>query len=47
MYNKDLEDDFDNFEDWLYNFNLYKGKAGDDDDNSTMDDDRIMGRFKV
>lgn len=47
MFNKELESDFDEFEDWLHSFNLYKGKAGDDDDNTAVDDDRIMGRFKV
>ncbi|XP_060773958.1 otoferlin isoform X1 [Neoarius graeffei] len=46
VFNKELETEFDNFEDWLHSFNLYKGKVGDDDDNSGMDDDRIMGRFK-
>lgn len=47
MYNKELETDFDEFEDWLHSFNLFKGKAGDDDEDSVMDDDRIVGRFKV
>ncbi|KAK3542372.1 hypothetical protein QTP86_025854 [Hemibagrus guttatus] len=46
VYNKELESEYDEFEDWLHSFNLYKGKAGDDDDNAAMDDDRIMGRFK-
>ncbi|XP_053469548.1 otoferlin isoform X2 [Ictalurus furcatus] len=46
VFNKELESEFDEFEDWLHSFNLYKGKAGDDDDNTAVDDDRIMGRFK-
>ncbi|KAI5090675.1 otoferlin isoform X12 [Silurus meridionalis] len=46
VYNKELESKYDEFEDWLHSFNLYKGKAGDDDDNSAIDEDRIMGRFK-
>ncbi|GAA6102087.1 otoferlin isoform X2, partial [Tachysurus ichikawai] len=46
VFNKELEAEFDEFEDWLHSFNLYKGKAGDDDDTAAMDDDRIMGRFK-
>ncbi|KAG7460806.1 hypothetical protein MATL_G00202750 [Megalops atlanticus] len=46
VYNKELEHEYDNFEDWLHTFNLYRGKAGDDDDQSMADDDRIVGRFK-
>uniref|UniRef100_A0AAY4BAX5 C2 domain-containing protein n=1 Tax=Denticeps clupeoides TaxID=299321 RepID=A0AAY4BAX5_9TELE len=38
--------EFDNFEDWLHTFNLYRGKAGDDDDTSLTDDDRVVGRYK-
>ncbi|KAM3603301.1 uncharacterized protein V6R79_020111 [Siganus canaliculatus] len=45
VYNKELESEYGNFEDWLHTFNLYRGKAGDDDEHA-MDDDRIVGRFK-
>ncbi|XP_019393662.1 PREDICTED: otoferlin [Crocodylus porosus] len=45
IFNKELEAEFDNFEDWLHTFNLFRGKIGDDDDN-TADDERIVGRFK-
>ncbi|XP_037541805.1 otoferlin [Nematolebias whitei] len=45
VYNKELENEYGNFEDWLHTFNLYRGKAGDDDEH-TLDDDRIVGRFK-
>ncbi|XP_041105709.1 otoferlin-like isoform X1 [Polyodon spathula] len=45
VYNKELEEECDNFEDWLHIFNLYRGKIGDDDDNVT-DDERIVGRYK-
>ncbi|KAK2856173.1 hypothetical protein Q5P01_004908 [Channa striata] len=45
VYNKELEGEFGNFEDWLHTFNLYRGKAGDDDEHA-LDDDRIVGRFK-
>uniref|UniRef100_A0A8C8H6J5 C2 domain-containing protein n=1 Tax=Oncorhynchus tshawytscha TaxID=74940 RepID=A0A8C8H6J5_ONCTS len=45
VYNKELEAEYDNFEDWLHTFNLYRGKAGDDDE-AALDDDRIVGRFK-
>lgn len=46
VYNKELESEFGSFEDWLHTFNLYRGKAGDDDEH-VLDDDRIVGRFKV
>lgn len=46
MYNKELESEYGNFEDWLHTFNLFRGKAGDDDEHSP-DDERIVGRFKV
>ncbi|XP_075315784.1 otoferlin isoform X8 [Odontesthes bonariensis] len=45
VYNKELEGEYGNFEDWLHTFNLYRGKAGDDDEQA-LDDDRIVGRFK-
>ncbi|XP_066468089.1 otoferlin isoform X3 [Tiliqua scincoides] len=45
VYPKELDLDFDNFEDWLHTFSLFRGKIGDDDDN-TADEDRIVGRFK-
>ncbi|XP_059897346.1 otoferlin isoform X3 [Gadus macrocephalus] len=45
VYNQELEDEYGNFEDWLHTFNLYRGKAGDDDERA-LDDDRIVGRFK-
>ncbi|XP_058879672.1 otoferlin-like isoform X5 [Acipenser ruthenus] len=45
VYNKELEQECGNFEDWLHAFNLYRGKIGDDDDNMT-DEERIVGRYK-
>lgn len=47
MYPKELESEFDGFEDWLHSFNLFRGKAGDDDDQNVTDEDRIVGKFKV
>lgn len=47
VYPKELESDFDNFEDWLHSFNLFRGKGGDDDDQNVTDEDRIVGKFKV
>uniref|UniRef100_A0A3Q2XW12 Otoferlin n=1 Tax=Hippocampus comes TaxID=109280 RepID=A0A3Q2XW12_HIPCM len=46
VYPKELESDFDNFEDWLHSFNLFRGKGGDDDDQNGSDEDRIVGKFK-
>ncbi|ERE67378.1 otoferlin isoform 1 [Cricetulus griseus] len=45
VYPKELESEFDNFEDWLHTFNLLRGKTGDDEDGST-EEERIVGRFK-
>lgn len=47
VFPKELESEFDNFEDWLHSFNLFRGKGGDDDDQNVMDEDRIVGKFKV
>lgn len=47
VYPKELESEFENFEDWLHSFNLFRGKGGDDDDQNVLDEDRIVGRFKV
>ncbi|XP_029452108.1 otoferlin isoform X2 [Rhinatrema bivittatum] len=45
VYNKELELEYGNFEDWLHTFNLLRGKIGDDDDN-VAEEERIVGRFK-
>ncbi|XP_027563235.1 otoferlin-like, partial [Neopelma chrysocephalum] len=45
VFNKELESEFDNFEDWLHTFNLLRGKIGDNDDTAT-EEERIVGRFK-
>uniref|UniRef100_A0A286XVZ7 Otoferlin n=1 Tax=Cavia porcellus TaxID=10141 RepID=A0A286XVZ7_CAVPO len=45
VYAKELENEFDNFEDWLHTFNLLRGKTGDEEDGST-EEERIVGRFK-
>uniref|UniRef100_A0A8C8B5A7 Otoferlin n=1 Tax=Otus sunia TaxID=257818 RepID=A0A8C8B5A7_9STRI len=45
VFSKELETEFDNFEDWLHTFNLLRGKIGDNDDNAT-EEERIVGRFK-
>ncbi|KAF7670051.1 hypothetical protein LDENG_00084550 [Lucifuga dentata] len=46
VYPKELESEFDSFEDWLHTFSLFRGKGGDDDDQNAMDEDRIVGKFK-
>lgn len=46
VFNRELENEFDHFEDWLHTFNLYRGKSGDDDEN-VLDEDRLVGKFKV
>ncbi|KAF4084233.1 hypothetical protein AMELA_G00126220 [Ameiurus melas] len=46
VFNRELESEFDHFEDWLHTFNLYRGKSGDDDDENVMDEDRLVGKFK-
>ncbi|XP_037550766.1 otoferlin [Nematolebias whitei] len=46
VYPKELESEFDGFEDWLHTFNLFRGKGGDDDDQNVTDEDRIVGKFK-
>uniref|UniRef100_A0AAY4AWM5 C2 domain-containing protein n=1 Tax=Denticeps clupeoides TaxID=299321 RepID=A0AAY4AWM5_9TELE len=46
VYHKELENEFDCFEDWLHTFNLYRGKSGDNDDQNVADDDRLIGKFK-
>ncbi|XP_077008460.1 otoferlin isoform X7 [Tamandua tetradactyla] len=45
VYPKELESEFDNFEDWLHTFNLLRGKTGDNEDSCT-EEERIVGRFK-
>ncbi|XP_062864131.1 otoferlin isoform X2 [Trichomycterus rosablanca] len=45
VYNRELENEFNYFEDWLHTFNLYRGKSGDDDEQNT-DEDRLIGKFK-
>ncbi|XP_010603131.1 otoferlin isoform X8 [Fukomys damarensis] len=45
VYPKELESEFDNFEDWLHTFNLLRGKTGDQEDGSA-EEERVVGRFK-
>ncbi|XP_047378502.1 otoferlin isoform X1 [Sciurus carolinensis] len=45
VYPKELESEFDDFEDWLHTFNLLRGKTGDSEDGAT-EEERTVGRFK-
>ncbi|KAG8565186.1 hypothetical protein GDO81_012752 [Engystomops pustulosus] len=44
VYKGELENEFDNFEDWLHVFSLHRGKALDDEDGN--DEDNFMGKYK-
>uniref|UniRef100_A0A4W3IW80 Fer-1 like family member 6 n=1 Tax=Callorhinchus milii TaxID=7868 RepID=A0A4W3IW80_CALMI len=44
IYDKELEAEFDDFSDWVQTFDLFRGKAGEDD--SSLDDERVIGKFK-
>uniref|UniRef100_A0A8B9L1B5 Otoferlin n=1 Tax=Astyanax mexicanus TaxID=7994 RepID=A0A8B9L1B5_ASTMX len=46
VFNRELENEFEHFEDWLHTFNLYRGKSGDDDEQNASDEDRLIGKFK-
>ncbi|XP_063069858.1 fer-1-like protein 6 isoform X2 [Engraulis encrasicolus] len=43
IYEKELEDEFGHFEDWVKTLELYRGKANEEDGAS---DDRLVGKFK-
>ncbi|KAF6717449.1 Fer-1-like protein 4 [Oryzias melastigma] len=45
LYEGDLESEFNDFQDWLKVFPLYKGRASTEDD-ADDDEDRLMGKFK-
>ncbi|XP_067323114.1 fer-1-like protein 6 [Anolis sagrei] len=44
IYDGDLESEFNNFEDWVKTFELFRGKATDEDHSNY--EDRIIGKFK-
>ncbi|XP_075373403.1 fer-1-like protein 4 [Mycteria americana] len=44
IYNSELENDFDNFEDWLCIFPLHRGKANEDEDGNK--DEHSLGKYK-
>ncbi|KAM9647451.1 fer-1-like protein 4 isoform 6-T7 [Morphnus guianensis] len=44
IYNSELENEFDNFEDWLCIFPLHRGKATEDEDGN--EDEHFVGKYK-
>ncbi|XP_002710810.3 fer-1-like protein 6 isoform X2 [Oryctolagus cuniculus] len=44
IYDGDLESEFNNFEDWVKTFELFRGKSMEDDHG--LDGDRVIGKFK-
>ncbi|XP_004373048.1 fer-1-like protein 6 [Trichechus manatus latirostris] len=44
IYNGDLESEFNNFEDWVKTFELFRGKSMEEDQG--LDGDRVIGKFK-
>ncbi|XP_059528772.1 fer-1-like protein 6 isoform X2 [Myotis daubentonii] len=44
IYDGDLESEFNNFEDWVKTFELFRGKSSEDDHG--LDGDRVIGKFK-
>lgn len=45
IYDGDLESEFNNFEDWVKTFELFRGKSMEDDQG--LDGDRVIGKFKA
>ncbi|KAF7479456.1 fer-1 protein 6-like [Marmota monax] len=45
IYEGDLESEFNNFEDWVKTFELFRGKSTEDDHG--LDGDRVIGKFKA
>ncbi|XP_054446067.1 fer-1-like protein 6 [Pteronotus mesoamericanus] len=44
IYDGDLESEFNNFQDWVKTFELFRGKSTEDDHG--LDGDRVIGKFK-
>ncbi|XP_045037617.2 fer-1-like protein 6 isoform X2 [Desmodus rotundus] len=44
IYEGNLESEFNNFEDWVKTFELFRGKSTEDDHG--LDGDRVIGKFK-
>lgn len=44
LYNKELEAEFGPFDDWVTTYELYRGKANDEEGSN---EERFIGKFKV
>lgn len=44
LYNKELEGEFGHFDDWVKTYELFRGKASEEDGTG---DERFVGKFKV
>lgn len=44
IYKKELEAEFGPFDDWVNTYDLFRGKANDEDGTN---DERFVGKFKV
>ncbi|NWJ00582.1 FR1L4 protein, partial [Crypturellus undulatus] len=44
IYNSELENEFDNFEDWLCIFPLHRGRTNEDEDGN--EDEHFVGKYK-
>lgn len=44
LYNRELEADFGQFDDWVNTYELFRGKANEEEGSS---DERFVGKFKV
>lgn len=44
LYNKELEADFGPFDDWVKTYELFRGKANEEEGAT---DERFVGKFKV
>lgn len=44
LYNKELEADFCHFDDWVRTYELFRGKASEEEGTS---EERFVGKFKV
>lgn len=44
LYNKELEAEFGSFGDWVNTYELFRGKAGEEEGST---EERFIGKFKV
>lgn len=44
LFNKELECEFGHFDDWVKTYELFRGKANEEDG---ISDERFVGKFKV